>query len=129
MHVESESKIKLETGVEITKAANGSAPDPKNLRYYGSGQLRQYGSNRKRLERPKRKNCYTKLMEGRVVVNILLDGFKNFGKHPVGIDVKPGFKRYLTKFFLSTTSATACRLRNDYAARRHLKTSKDACFL
>jgi hypothetical protein len=46
MHVESESKIKLETGVEITKAANGSAPDPKNLRYYGSGQLRQYGSNR-----------------------------------------------------------------------------------
>jgi hypothetical protein len=30
-------------------------------------------------------------MEGRVVVNIPLDGFKNFGKHPVGIDVKPGF--------------------------------------
>jgi hypothetical protein len=32
-------------------------------------------------------------MEGRVVVNIPLDGFKNFGKHPVGIDVKPDFKR------------------------------------
>ncbi len=38
-------------------------------------------------------------MEGRVVVNIPLDGFKNFGKHPVGINVKPDFKRYLTKFF------------------------------
>ena len=38
-------------------------------------------------------------MEGRVVVNIPLDGFKNLGKHPVGIDVKPDFKRYLTKFF------------------------------
>jgi hypothetical protein len=46
MHVESESKIKLETGVEITKAANGSVPDPKILRYYGSGQLPQYGSIR-----------------------------------------------------------------------------------
>jgi hypothetical protein len=74
-------------------------------------------------------NYYTKLMEGRVVVNIPLDGFKNFGKHPVGIDVKPDFKRYLTKFFLSTPSATTCRLQNNYATRRQLKTSKDACFL
>jgi hypothetical protein len=72
---------------------------------------------------------YTKLMKGRVVVNIPLDGFKNFGKHPVGIDVKPDFKRYLTKFFLSTPSATTCRLQNNYATRRQLKTSKDACFL
>ncbi len=39
-------------------------------------------------------------MEGRVVVNIPLDGFKNFGKHPVGINVKPDIKRYLTKFFI-----------------------------
>jgi len=68
-------------------------------------------------------------MEGGVVVNIPLDGFKNFGKHPVGIDVKPDFKRYLTKFFLSTPSATTCRLQNNYATRRQLKTSKDACFL
>jgi hypothetical protein len=68
-------------------------------------------------------------MEGRVVVNIPLDEFKNFGKHPVGIDVKPDFKTVPNQVFLSTPSATTCRLQNNYATRRQLKTSKDACFL
>jgi len=58
-------------------------------------------------------------MEGRVVVNIPLDGFKNFGKHPVGIDIKPGFKRYLTKFFIYTFGdnlPSSKQLRNKKAA-------------
>ncbi len=58
-------------------------------------------------------------MEGGVVVNIPLDGFKNFGKHPVGIDVKPDFKRYLTKFFFYTFGdnlTSSKQLRNKKAA-------------
>jgi len=125
MHVESESKIKLETGVEITKAANGSSPDPKNFTVLriGSATTVRIESDTKA---ETKKNCYIKLMKGRVVVNIPLDGFKNFGKHPVGINVKPDLTKF---FFLSTSSATTCHLQNNYATRRQLKTSNDACFL
>jgi hypothetical protein len=80
------------------------------------------------LERPKGKNYYTKLMEGRVVVNIPLGGFKNFGKHPVGINVKPGFKWYLTKFFLPTPSTITCCLQTTTQQEDSLRPKKTLAF-
>jgi len=55
MHVESESKIKLETGVEITKAANGSVPDPKNFTVLRIGSSITVRIDSDTLKRSKRK--------------------------------------------------------------------------
>jgi hypothetical protein len=74
-------------------------------------------------------NYYNKLMEGRVVVDIPLDGFKNFfGKHPVDINVKPVFKWYLTKFFLPTPSTITCCLQTTTQQEGSLRPQKTLAF-
>jgi hypothetical protein len=67
-------------------------------------------------------------MEGRVVVNIPLDGFKNFGKHPVGINVKP-VKWYLIKFFFIYAFDDNLLSSNNYTTRKQPRTSRDGCLL